>query len=132
LNSAPGHSMTSHNSGLRILLVEDEAIIAMLLEDMLGDLGHRVVAIAGRMEQAEKLAAEIPLDLAIVDVNLNGQQTYPLAAILTDRGVPFIFATGYGASGLKEEWRKIPTLQKPFQETKLAEAISQVTRALSE
>ena len=113
-------------ASLRVLLVEDEAIIAMLLEDMLGDLGHRVAAIAGRIDQAAKLAAELPVDLAIIDVNLNGEQTYALAETLAGRGVPFIFATGYGVSGLKEEWRRVPTLQKPFQEGALKEAISEV------
>ncbi len=122
--------MIAESDGLKVLLVEDEAIIAMLLEDMLGDLGHKVIATAGRMEQATRLAAELPIDLAIIDVNLNGEQTYSLASIFSDRGVPFIFATGYGVSGLKKEWANVPTLQKPFQEEELAKAISQVVRSV--
>lgn len=124
--------MSSSQASLKVLVIEDEAIIAMLLEDMLADLGHQVVATAGRMPQATKLASELPVDLAIVDVNLNGEQTYPLAAILTARRVPFVFATGYGLAGIREEWRGVPTLQKPFQAWELAEAISRAVTPLSE
>lgn len=113
----------SSSQALKVLLIEDESLVAILVEDMLADLGHAVVATAGRMESAMKLAAELPVDLAIVDVNLNGQQTYPLATVLMNRGVPFIFATGYGAAGLLQEWRGVPTLQKPFQTRELAATI---------
>lgn len=122
--------MTSSTTSLKVLVIEDEAMVAMLLEDMLLDLGHQVAATAGRMDHAMKLATDLPVDLAILDVNLNGEQTYPLAAILAARLIPFVFATGYGAAGLKEEWRGVPALQKPFQASELAEAISQVTRSL--
>lgn len=108
---------------LRVLIVEDEAVVAMLLEDMLGDLGHEVVATAGRLDKALELAREAPIDIAVLDVNLNKQFTWPVAQILAERGVPFAFATGYGAAGLAEEWRGHTVLQKPFHQRELAAAI---------
>jgi CheY-like chemotaxis protein len=119
--------MTGNRRSLSVLLIEDEAMIAMLLEDMLADLGHQVAATAGRVDHAMRLSNELPIDLAIIDVNLNGEQTYPLATLLASRQIPFVFATGYGADGLQEEWRNIPVLQKPFQLIELAEAIVRAT-----
>jgi CheY-like chemotaxis protein len=113
----------------RVLIVEDEAVVAMLLEDMLADLGHEAVAVAGRIDKALELARSAEIDLAILDVNLNGQPTYPVAEILKSRGVPFAFATGYGVSGLAEEWRSTPVLQKPFHARELAQAIAKARPA---
>jgi CheY-like chemotaxis protein len=112
------------DSNLQILVVEDESMVAMMIEDMLEDLGHRVIATSGRMAEASKLAADASADLAILDVNLNGEETYPLASSLAFRKIPFIFATGYGSSGIRAEWSSVPVLQKPFQSRELAEAIS--------
>lgn len=112
------------NPSLQILVVEDESLVAMMIEDMLTDLGHQVVATSGRMEHASKLASESAADLAILDVNLNGEETYPLAASFASRKIPFIFATGYGSSGIKAEWSTVPVLQKPFQSRELAAAIN--------
>ena len=111
---------------MRVLVVEDEAVVAMLLEDMLIDLGHEVVAALGRIDQAMEAAGTLDLDLAILDVNLNGVLTYPLAEALKARGVPVIFATGYGADGLREDWRSGPVIQKPFQVRDLQKAIGRV------
>lgn len=111
---------------LRVLVVEDEAVVAMLLEDMLLDLGHEVVAAIGRFDQALEAAGSLDLDLAILDVNLNGILTYPVAEALRMRGAPVIFATGYGADGLQEEWRSGPVIQKPFQIRDLEKAIARV------
>ena len=99
----------------KVLIIEDEGMVATLLEDMLSDLGHEVVGIAGRMVRAAELISETSADVVILDVNLNGEQTYSLASTLASRGIPFIFATGYGSAGLKDEWRSALTLQKPFQ-----------------
>lgn len=109
---------------LKILIVEDESLVAMLIEDVLLDLGHEIAAVAGRLDQAVKLASELAIDFAVVDLNLNGQQTYPISAILKARGIPFMFATGYGAAGVLDEWKGIPVLQKPFQPDELARAIT--------
>lgn len=111
-------------SSLQILVVEDESMVAMLIEDMLEDLGHKVIATSGRMPDASKLVSDSIADLAILDVNLNGEETYPLADSLAARQIPFIFATGYGASGIKPEWSGVPVLQKPFQSRELAQAIN--------
>jgi CheY-like chemotaxis protein len=116
------------NSSLQILVVEDESMVAMMIEDMLEDLGHKVIATSGRMPDASKLVADASADLAILDVNLNGEETYPLADSLAARAIPFIFATGYGSSGIKAEWSSVPVLQKPFQSRELAEAINRVIR----
>jgi CheY-like chemotaxis protein len=113
---------------LQILVVEDESLVAMMIEDMLTDLGHEVVATSGRMPDASKLVSNASADLVILDVNLNGEETYPLANSLAARDIPFIFATGYGSSGIKAEWSGVPVLQKPFQSRELAEAIDLAIR----
>ncbi len=99
-----------------------------MIEDMLTDLGHQVVATSGRMPDASKLVSDASADLAILDVNLNGEETYPLANSLAARKIPFIFATGYGSSGIKAEWSGVPFLQKPFQSRELANAINLAIR----
>ena len=99
----------------RILVVEDELMIRMLLEDMLGELGYTVAAEAARIEEALDAAKNADFDIAILDVNLNGLPISPVADALVARGMPFVFATGYGERGLPEPYRDRPTLKKPFQ-----------------
>src|SRR5258705_5600939 len=99
----------------RILVVEDEPVIGMLLEDMLGELGYTVAAEAARIDEALEAAKTADFDVAILDVNLNGQTIAPVAEVLAARGTPFVFATGYGERGLPEAYRDRPTLKKPFQ-----------------
>ena len=111
-------------AGKRVLVVEDELMIRMLLQDMLADLGHRLAGEAGGIEEALALAKEGAFDVAILDVNLNGQPISPVVEILIDRGLPFVFATGYGQRGVPEPYRQTPTLQKPFQSDALAQAIA--------
>jgi CheY-like chemotaxis protein len=108
---------------LRILIVEDEMLVAMNIEDMLLDLGHEVAGIASRLEPGLALAREGEFDLALLDVNLAGEQSFPIAAVLRERGLPFLFATGYGLQGIIEEFRSRPVLQKPFRLQDLAQAI---------
>jgi CheY-like chemotaxis protein len=103
----------------RVLVVEDEVLIGMLLEDMLSDLGYEIAATASRVEEAATLARDGQFDAAILDVNLNGQEVYPVADILAERGIPFVFATGYGEGGLPPHYQQRPTLQKPFQQETL-------------
>src|SRR5208282_4610550 len=110
-------------AGKRVLVVEDELMIRMLLQDMLADLGHTLAGEAGRIEEALTLAKQSEFDLAILDVNLNGQPISPVVEVLVGRGLPFVFATGYGQRGVPEPYRKTPTLQKPFQLDALAQAI---------
>jgi CheY-like chemotaxis protein len=110
-------------SGRRVLIVEDEGMVAMLLEDMLADLGHEVIATVGKLEPAAKVISEGMLDFAVLDVNLDGMRTYSLAAMLKQRAIPFVFATGYGMAGLDPEWVDTPVLQKPFRLEQLAQVI---------
>ncbi len=114
---------------LRILVVEDEMMIAMLMEDMLADIGHQVVGIAQNLAAAMAMAQDGQFDLAILDVNLAGERSFPVAQLLTDRGVPFLFATGYGTLGLEGEFKNALTLNKPFQIQDLAKAVDQVSAA---
>lgn len=108
-----------------ILVVEDEIMIRMLLEDMLGDLGYTIAGAVGRIDDAIKLARTGEFDMAILDVNLNGQTVSPVAEILEERGLPFVFATGYGERGLPERFMNRLTLQKPFQQENLSKILSQ-------
>jgi CheY-like chemotaxis protein len=119
-----GMTMPQHTMGYRVLLVEDEAMIAMLVEDMLEDLGHDLAAVATRLEEALALTRSEVFDVAILDLNLGGVLTYPVADVLRDKGVPFIFATGYGSGGLKEAYADLPTLHKPFNQEALGQAIT--------
>ena len=103
----------------RLLVVEDEYLIRMLLEDMLAELGYDVAAAVGTMAEASEFAANGEFHAAILDVNLDGQEIYPVAEILAKRGLPFVFVTGYGERSLPEPYRDHPTLQKPFQAEQL-------------
>jgi CheY-like chemotaxis protein len=103
----------------RVLVVEDEVLIGMLLEDMLSDLGYELAATAARVDEASAIARDGQFDAAILDVNLNGEEVYPVAEILAARGIPFVFATGYGERGLPPAHQNRPTLQKPFQQETL-------------
>jgi DNA-binding response OmpR family regulator len=98
----------------RILVVEDEMLIGMLLEDMLTDMGHEVAAIVPRLKDALAAVERESFDLAVLDVHLHGESAFPVADALIAKGVPFIFATGYGERGLPENYRGRPVLQKPF------------------
>lgn len=118
------------DSRLRILIVEDEMLVAMNLEDMLLDLGHEVAGIASRLEPALSLAAEGHFDLALLDVNLAGSQSFPVAEILRQRNIPFLFATGYGIKGIIEEFRSYPVLQKPFRAVDLEQALERAASLL--
>ena len=100
--------------GLRVLVVEDEAAISLLLEDMLLDFGCEVVGPAARLAAALDTVERERLDLAILDVNVAGEPIYPVAEALLARSVPFVFSTGYGSAGIKDAFRDRPVLQKPF------------------
>ena len=116
--------------GLRVLVVEDEMMVSMLIEDMLSDLGCTVIGPASRLDEAMDLARTADIDCAVLDVNLGGQPIFPLADILRAKGAPFAFATGYGDAGLRAEDKGSPLLQKPFREADLARVLGEL-RALS-
>lgn len=104
--------------GRRVLLVEDESMIAMLIEDMLLDLGCEVV-VAMRLDQALAQVHGRAFDLAVLDVNLGEARSYPVADLLAERGTPFMFATGYGLEGLEKAYQTVPVVQKPYQRAQL-------------
>jgi CheY-like chemotaxis protein len=115
----------TRTSGGSVFLVEDEVMIRMMVADMLQELGYSIAAEAGEINEAMRLAQSTEFDLAILDVNVNGKVISPVADLLAARGRPFIFATGYGSSGLPAEYRDRPALQKPFQIETLARTIQQ-------
>jgi CheY-like chemotaxis protein len=98
----------------RVLIVEDETLVSMLIEDMVCDCCGQVVGPASTFEQAITLAVEEDLDLAILDVNMAGLAVYPVADVLRHRGIPFIFVTGYDPGIIPTRYRQAPVLLKPF------------------
>jgi CheY-like chemotaxis protein len=117
-------------ASLRVLVVEDEAYIALMISDMLTDLGHQPVGPAMRLEEALEAARREPIDAAVLDVNLGGAKSFPIADVLRGRRVPFVFATGYGVDGLSEAYRDVKTLEKPFAADQLACALDQAALKL--
>ena len=109
--------------GKRVLIVEDEALITMLFEDILEDLGCRVVGPAMNVRQALEMARAAEIDVAVLDLNLNGESSLPVAEILRERGVPLVFSSGYGSHGLPPEWQERPTLPKPFTADEVADTL---------
>jgi CheY-like chemotaxis protein len=115
-----------NNGKPRVLVVEDEYLVALLVEDMLGSLGFEVREIASNLGAATEAANRGDFDVAILDVNLNGSLSNPVAEILIERNIPYIFATGYGRQGPHEKFSTTPALQKPFEQADLARALSSV------
>lgn len=112
-------------SGRRILVVEDEPMILWTVEEMLGDLGCESIATAATVEQGLALVAAQPFDAAMLDLNLDGAQSDPVAAALTDRGVPFIVSTGYG-DHVGAFGRPDRRLRKPYRFEDLAKAFARL------
>ena len=108
---------------LRVLVVEDEALIALQLEDMLMELGCAVIGPASRVGRALELLDGEPVEAAVLDLNIAGELVYPVADELRSRGLPYIFVTGYGTSGLSEPYRSRPILEKPFARRELLRAM---------
>jgi CheY-like chemotaxis protein len=104
-----------------VLIVEDEALIADMLQTMLENLGFTVVGSAATIESALKMATDREIDAAVLDVNLRGEKIDPVADLLRTRGIPMIFATGYGTSGSVAPGTQVIT--KPYTEERLATAL---------
>jgi DNA-binding response OmpR family regulator len=117
--------MTRDLAGLRVLVVEDEALVAAMVVDILTDLGAEVVGPAYNIATGESLAAEAEIDMAILDANLGGVLAESVADILTSRGVPFLFASGYGRHAMMERF-SAPTLDKPYTEDELIHGLSRL------
>lgn len=116
--------MTDALSGRRVLIVEDESLVAMLLEAVLDDLGCTVIGPESNIDDGLRVVTGgEQLDAALLDVNVAGQEVFPVAEALKARGIPFVFSTGYGESGLPNEWRGNPTVQKPFTDAAIRDAL---------
>ena len=109
----------------RILIIEDETMIAMMVEDFLTDLGWDVIGFAGSLDRALAMAREADIDAAVLDVNLNGQLSFAAADILNQRHIPFIFASGYGSDGMARRFGNVPIVTKPFHREDLDHALRQ-------
>jgi len=113
-------------SNRRVLLVEDEMLVAWLIEDMLAELGCAVIGPASSVNQAVAMIDAEAVDAAVLDLNLNGQMSYPVADALAAHGVPFIISTGYDKDTLPDDYRACPVLQKPFQRSELSDALAKL------
>jgi two-component SAPR family response regulator len=103
------------------MIVEDEALVAMTLEDQLEELGLSIVAVCATVSEAMKAIDDNSPDVAILDVNLGGQLVYPVAELLTNRGIPFVFVTGYGRESVDRRYASIQILEKPVERQTLQE-----------
>lgn len=112
--------------GLRVLIVEDEPVVAMCLEDILETLGCQTVGPAGRLAEGLVLAEREALGAAILDINLAGERSMPIAELLRRRGVPFAFASGYGAA--PEGFETLPMIEKPYRATDIDAALKAILR----
>jgi CheY-like chemotaxis protein len=117
-------SVSTPRPGLRILVVEDEVIVAMMLEDILTELGHHVVGPIHRVNKALEIAQNDPIDIALLDVHVAGAEVYAVAERLEARHIPFVFTTGYGKAGLRDAFSARPVLQKPFSVQSLSDILA--------
>jgi CheY-like chemotaxis protein len=113
-------------TGTRILVVEDEGMIAMLMKGMLESIGCEVVGVAGRLPDALAKIGTLIFDVALLDINLAGTLSYPAADELLSRGTPFIFTSSYGKAALPTEMQDAPLLSKPFMTEQLAAALGKL------
>lgn len=117
--------MNQELKGRRILVVEDESLVAMLLETILEDMGCETIGPISNVAEAVRLVdGGEDMHGALLDVNVAGVEVFPVAAALDARGVPFVFSTGYGEGGLPDQWKGRITLQKPFTEAAVEDALS--------
>jgi DNA-binding response OmpR family regulator len=116
---------------VNVLVLEDEPIIGFALEDMLLFIGCSRVQLATRISEAERIVREEKIDAAILDVNIHGRQSYPVADQLADRRVPYIFATGYGDRDHPDRHRNVPTVTKPYSVEDIRAALASMAGPLS-
>lgn len=112
--------------GLRVLLVEDEPLVAMLFETLLSDAGCEVIGPAARIATAGALLEQHGADAAILDINVSGEPVYPLASVLDARRIPFLFVTGYTEADVAPDFRDRPVLRKPFRRHQLMQALADI------
>jgi two-component SAPR family response regulator len=110
---------------LKLLILEDEILVAMYLEEMLSDMGHSVISSANRVNEAMDVVRDCDIDFAVLDVNIAGTPSFPVADMLRKRGIPFVFATGYGQDSVAQGFGDHPTLCKPYAPESLKLAIAE-------
>ena len=108
--------------------MEDEVLVALMISEMLNDLGCVVASSAASVREAMEFAQSAALDGAILDLNLGGEPVYPVAEALAAKGVPFVFLTGYGAGGIDRRFADAPTIAKPFHPSALEKALDHFRR----
>jgi len=118
--------MTTTDPAPRVFIVEDESMLVMLLEDLLPTLGYEVAGSAGSVDEALAGLDGAQIDLAVVDVNLAGTPSFPVADALRERGIPFLFTTGYGQQGLPERFANAAVLAKPFRRNDIDVALTRL------
>lgn len=123
---------TGEMAGFRVLLVEDEMLIAIEIEDTLKDIGCEVVGPTGKLETALQLATDEKIDAAILDVTIRGGEVFPVAEKLLERGIPFILASGYGEWALPDRMRDRPRLTKPFTSEELQAQIRALSKEVAD
>lgn len=112
----------------RALVLEDEFLVAMLIEDMLRDAGYEAIDMVANLDDALSAAQANAYEVAILDVNVVGRPSYPVADVLRARDIPFLFSTGYGPAGLHADYASVPALQKPFQQADFERVLNAVLR----
>ena len=110
----------------RVLVVEDEVLVAMYVEELLSELGYDKVLVATGLDQALSIAREAAFDFAVLDINLGGRLSFPVADVLRARGIPFLFASGYASKGVNDNYKDAVRIQKPFRSRDLARAIDRL------
>lgn len=110
----------------KVMIVEDEVFLALDLQDHLESLGLKVVGLAHTLDDALSLAETIDIDFAVLDINLRGEKSLPVARRLRERDVPFLFVTGYDRSGLDPDLKDAVVLSKPLSRDHLETAIEMV------
>jgi CheY-like chemotaxis protein len=124
MNSNPTNG--SPLRGARILVVEDEWMISTLIAELLTECGCKVVGPASSVAEAVGLASTEAIDASLLDLNVHGEVVDPVARTLADRGIPFVFLTGYRSARVSETYRERPVLQKPVRPEKLIQILSQL------
>jgi CheY-like chemotaxis protein len=114
----------------RVLIVEDEIVVALFLEDILVECGYDVAGVVSHLDDA--VGRDPDYDMAVLDVHINGRNVFDFADILARRGIPFVFATGYGERGIPERHRSRPILQKPFQPDDLKRLLKEIGASWNE
>jgi CheY-like chemotaxis protein len=116
--------MSGDLAGTRVLLVEDESLVALMIEDMIEDIGAVGAGTASTIGEALTTLESARPDIAVLDINVGGDLVFPVCERLAELGIPFVFSTGYGEHGVPPQWRASPVLQKPYSAPQLADALA--------